>query len=172
MTITMFQHFMSSLSGRMLTFLLNAIDRTGGEVGPGGLPAGAVHFPDIRLAIAATCCDVPLFRDRMLAAAARTGSDVLVMRHGLHPESLNPVKFDVIIHVNEEPCLLTDLVLYHDQVDGYWLVPPGNGAHVALDAEGLRLADQPPFITWHQRCDAVRRAASQIDRAARPAEAL
>jgi hypothetical protein len=89
------------------------------------------------------------------------------MRHGLYPEMLNATAFDVVIHVNHQAVLLTDLILYHHPADGFWLVPAGNGAYVAIERDGLRVADEPPCISWHERSDAVCRAAKLIARAAR-----
>lgn len=168
MNIAQFGLTVSILTIRMISFLVNILDASRIEKAPGGLPAGAVFIREARLVIATTCCRKPLFHAEMHRAAAATGADVLLMRHGLEVEETAVTTFDVLIHVNGHPCLVTDLVLYDCPVDGHWLVPSGNGAHIALESDGLRLADEAPFITWSQRCDAVCRAAKELKRAARP----
>ena len=168
MQVNQFSEAVSSLTYRMMLLLLHAVGHASGDKAPGGLPAGSLYLPAARLILASTCCTKPLFEPQMRKAAARTGADVVLMRHGLFPETLNVALFDVIIHVNREPELISDLVLYEHPADGFWLVPSGNGAHIALEQDGLRLADQPPFVTWHERCDAVCRAAKLIARHARP----
>ena len=172
MNIAQFEQSVSILTTRMTGFLLNIFDNANIEKAHGGLPAGAVADPRANLILATTCCTKPLFHAEMFKVAAVTGSDLLLMRHGLEPEETSVTVFDVIVHVDRHPCLLTDLVLYLDRHGSWWLVPSGNGAHIALEHDGLRLADRPPFLTWHERCDAVCRAAKQIKLAARPARAL
>lgn len=168
MTLNDLAESVSRLTRRMMALLLRIVCHAEGEKGPGGLPAGSLHLPDARLILATTCCSKPLFHEQMRTAASASGADVLLMRHGLHPESLNGTGFDVLLHVNREPVLLTDLILYHHNADGFWLVPSGNGAYIAVEADGLRLADEPPFMTWQERSDGVCKAAKLIARAAQP----
>ena len=168
MTVNDFAESVSRLTCRMTALLFRIIGGVEGEKAPGGLPAGALHLPDARLILATTCCSKPLFHEQMRKAALASGADVLLMRHGLHPESLNGTGFDVVLHVNREPVLLTDLILYHHHADGFWLVPKGNGAYIAVGADGLRLADEPPFMTWQERSDGVCKAARLIAKTAQP----
>ena len=168
MNVAQFGLNVSILTTRMTAFVVDILEAARIEKAPGGLPAGSVFIPEARLIVATTCCRKPLFEAEMYKAAAATGADVLLMRHGLEVEETAVTSFDVLIHVNGYPCLVTDLVLYDCPIDGHWLVPSGNGAHIALEPDGLSLADEPPFITWSQRCDAVCRAARALKLAARP----
>jgi hypothetical protein len=157
----------SRLTSRMMAMLLRVAGHSDALPAPGGLPAGAVHIPSARLILAGSCCTVRLFDQQIMKAAQATGSDVVMMRHGLFPEVLDAVAYDVAVHVDGEPVLLTDFVLYDHPADGFWLVPVGEGPCIALEPNGLRLADESPFLTWSERCDAVCRAAKQTVEAAR-----
>jgi hypothetical protein len=168
MIVNGFAESVSRLTCRMMALLLRIIRHAEREKAPGSLPAGALHLPDARLIMATTCCSKPLFHEQMRVAASASGADVLLMRHGLHPEGLNGTGFDVLLHVNREAVLLKDLILYHHHIDGFWLVPGGNGPHIALEPDGLRLADEPPFMTWQERSDGICKAARLIARAAQP----
>lgn len=46
------------------------------------------------------------------------------------------------------------------------------GPFIALEPEGLRVDFEPPFVTFHERCDAVCEAAAMIVRATRAVAAL
>lgn len=167
MNVKTFEATVSRLTLRMTNFLLDTFGQHDGARANYGLPAGAVHLKDRQLIVAATPCDPPLFHDAMRKAAAATGADVIVVHHGLHPEALNPVQFSALVHMSREPYLLEDMILYFHPADGYWLVPSGKGPFIALGEDGLRVDFEPPFITFHERCDGVCKAAAMIVRATR-----
>ena len=167
MPVAQFNEKLSRLTDRMMTMLQNVAGRAGGEPVPGGLPAGAVHVPAARLILASTCCTVRLFDQQILEAAASSGADVILMRHGLFPETLDVVSYDVALHVDGRPILISDLALYDHPADGYWLVPTTRGPHIAIEPDGLRLAYEPPYVTWSERSDAIGRAAKTTVLAAR-----
>lgn len=157
----------SRISQRMMRLLLNISGHEAGVHAPGGVPAGSVHVPEARLILASTSCMAPLFKDAMLAAAQATKSDVLLMRHGLFPESLEPTMCDLVLYLNGCPAFVPDMLLYHHPEDGFWLVPAGIGPHVAIERDGLRVAEEAPYYGWAERSDALCRAARLIVQHAR-----
>lgn len=150
---------------RITSLLLKIIRQGEGAPARFGLPAGAVHLHEANLIVAGTPCDAPFFHEPMHAAAAATGADVIVVHHGLCPEILNAVSFSVVVHVSRRPILLQDMLLYWHPEDGDWLVPSKIGPFIAIEAEGLRLAFDPPFITYAERTDGVCAGAAAIVRA-------
>jgi hypothetical protein len=111
---------------------------------------------------------VPMFGEQMLKAALATASDVLLLRHGLFPEALNPAACDVVLYLEGTPALISDMLLYYHPEDGFWLVPTGLGPHIAIEPDGLRVAEEPPYIAWQERSDSLCRAARLIAQYARP----
>lgn len=101
----------------------------------------------------------------------KTGCDVLLARHGLHPEVLDPVLWDAVIWSGDQTIMLPDLILYSGNGD-HWLVPSRKGAHVRMAADGLHIEAEPDFVTWQERCDGVCRAAKEIIKATRGTEVL
>lgn len=157
----------SRISERMMRLLLNISGHETGVHAPVGLPLGSVHVPDARLILASTTCTVPLFKNAMLAAAEATQSDVVLMRHGLFPEQLEPTMCDVVLYLNGCPAFVQDMLLYHHPEDGFWLVPAGVGPHVAIERDGLRVAEEAPYYGAQERSDALCRAARLIVQHAR-----
>lgn len=157
----------SKISERMMRLLLNISGHEEGVKAPAGLPVASVHLPAARLIIASTTCTVPLFKKAMLAAAQETQSDVLLMRHGLFPESLESAHCDLALYLNGYPAFIQDMLLYHHPEDGFWLVPGGVGPHVAIEPDGLRVAEEAPYYGWQERSDSLCRAARLIARHAR-----
>jgi hypothetical protein len=161
----------SRTSSYILRLTLNALQLPIGRRFTQGLPAGTTRLDRARLIVGATPCTVPLFHEAMERAARTTGYDVLVARHGIHPEVLDPVAWDVVMWSGDHTVLLKDLILYSGE-DGYWLVPSRMGAHIRLASDGLHLEAEPSFKTWHQRCDGVCKAAREIVLATRGTEVL
>jgi hypothetical protein len=167
MNIQTFQDHVSRHTRRMLGLLLDIVSQETGSPAPGGLPAGALHLGPAKLIIAGTPCDAPVFHGAMRAAAAATGADVVLVHHGLFPETMSQVTFSVLVHMSGQPYLLENMVLYHHPEDGYWLVPSSLGPYVALEQKGLRVDFQPPFVTFVERMDGVCAAAAKVVRATR-----
>lgn len=162
MKIRTFQQLVSRLTLRMMSLLLTIFGQEDGARAGWGLPAGAVHLKNRKLIVACTPCDAPIFHGAMIAAAEASGCDVVLAHHGLYPETLNTVQFSVLVHMSKKPYLLENMVLYFHQADGYWLVPSDKGPFVALEEGGLRVDFEPPFITFHERCEGVCEAAKRI----------
>jgi hypothetical protein len=133
-----------------------------------GLPAGARGLPEQQLVIAGTVCTVPLFREAMVQVARRRNVDVILARHDTYPELLSAVLWDAAVRVGGDPLMLTDLVLYVEGVDDYWLVPSKVGPSLRIGRDGLHLLCEPPFTTWSQRSTGVCEAAKRIVKAIRP----
>jgi hypothetical protein len=162
MNDTQLHHAGSRTTAAILRYTLNLLRHLPGRRITNGLPAGSMHLNDVGLIIGGTPCTVPLFRSAMERAALDTRCDVLIARHGTHPEVLDAVMWDVIIWSGDCLVSVNDLVLYAGMDDGYWLVPSGQGPHIRMAQDGLHLEAEPPFITWHQRCEGVCEAARRI----------
>lgn len=151
----------SRTTSSMLRFTLHALGHPIGMRVTNGLPAGTMRLDRARMIVGATPCTVPLFREAMERVARETGDDVLVVRHGTHPEVLDPVLWDAAIWSGDCVVQLNDLLLYVDP-DGYWLVPSRMGAHVRMASDGLHIEAEPGYLTWQQRVAGVCEAARQI----------
>jgi hypothetical protein len=125
-------------------------------------------MPEQQLVIAGTVCTVPLFREAMVQVARRRNVDVILARHDTYPELLSAVLWDAAVRVGGDPLMMTDLVLYVEGVDDYWLVPSKVGPSLRIGRDGLHLLCEPPFTTWNERCTGVCEAAKRIVKATRP----
>lgn len=113
--------------------------------------------------MASTPCNAPLFRETLTRACTETGRDILLVRTGLFPETLDPVVADIALVGSEKPLILTDLCFM--RADGrLWLVPQDDGPVVEVRHDGLDLQLEPPFADRDERGDGVSRAASEIVR--------
>jgi hypothetical protein len=77
----------------------------------------------------------------------------------------------VLTRIDDRPYLLDDMVLYADRSDRHWLVPSNKGPFVTLLRDGLRVDVEPPFLTFHQRCEGIDAACAAIAGATRFLEA-
>lgn len=161
---------LSRVTACMTHFMQRIMNCRGGTRVHYGLPAGALQLSGIKLIVAATPCDAPIFNDAMWKAANATGGDVILARHGLHPEMLNDVSFSAVVHFEQQPRLFRDLLLYATGCDEHWLVPQGTGAFIQMHPAGLRLTHKPPFASRLERSDGVCSAAAQIVKALRSRE--
>ncbi len=83
---------------RVLSLPLTALYEAPIPIGAlAGLPAGMLDIASANLLIAATPCDPPLFGMKMEDACTRFGRDVMLVRTGLFPETMNPVTVDVAL---------------------------------------------------------------------------
>lgn len=150
---------------RVLSLPLTALYEAPMPIGAlAGLPAGMLDIASANLLIAATPCDPPLFGMKMEDACTRFGRDVMLVRTGLFPETMNPVTVDVALVGPDGPFTMTDLVFMRRRDASLWLVPQRVGAFVEIRGDGLALQTTPPFVTWDERCDGVCRAAAEIVR--------
>jgi hypothetical protein len=160
-------HVGSRTTSAVLQFALQVLPHPAGTVFTHGMPAGSMHLKGAGLIIGGTPCTVPLFQTAMERTALQTGCDVLIARHGTHPEVLDPVMWDVIIWSGNCVVPVNDLVLYAETDGSYWLVPSTQGPHIQMAPDGLHLLAEPPFISWHERCEGVCEAARRIIAATR-----
>jgi len=148
---------------RVLSLPLAAINEAPLPIGAlAGLPAGALDIASANLLMAATPCDAPLFDTNVEAACARFKRDVMLVRTGLFPETMNPVTVDIALVGPDGPFTMKGLTFMRQCDGGLWLVPDQTGAFVEICSKGLALHTAPPFVTWDERCDGVCRAAGEI----------
>lgn len=152
----------SRTTARVLGIILDALQSAPGRNFTGGLPSGSMQLATAGLILGGTPCSIPLFMPAMERAAMDTRCDVLIARHGIHPEVLEPVLWDVAIWSGSSIVPIHDLLLFA-AVDGTsWLVPSSAGPHIRLAPDGLHLEAEPGFITWEERCAGVCDAARRI----------
>ncbi len=152
---------------RVLSLPLRSFDAPPAMLGGvAGLPAGALEIASAGLVLAATPCDKPMFRDVLAPACQELGRDVMLVRTGFFPETLDPVTVDVAVTASLSPFVVTDLVFLRHRDGSLWLVPQTSGVYVEVSREGLLLDTMPPFFTWDERCEGVCRAAAEIVRIA------
>lgn len=164
------RHGASRTTSRLLDFATQSFDRSTVQYVANGLPAGSMRLLRAGLIVGGTPCMVPLFGAAMERAAVAARCDVLIARHGMHPEALDPVLWDAVIWSGDYATAISNLVLYSDPDGTYWLVPSQIGPHIRMATDGLHLEAEPPFITWHQRCEGVCAAAKRIIAATRGTE--
>jgi hypothetical protein len=154
----------ADLSSRILALPLGALRAALVDLAPfgWGMPSGSVEFSKASLVIGATVCSAPMFRDTITTVANRRHGDVLLVRTGFHPETLNEVTSDVALFASGDVLLLPDMLLYRGLDHRLWLVSPDDRVFVEICAAGLRLRIQPPFFSEAERGDGLCRAAREI----------
>lgn len=132
-----------------------------------GMPAPSFDVARINLVIGTTPVAEPMFRDVIGAVAHETGRDTMLLRTGLFPETMDPVRAEVALNAAGDTVILTDLSFYRHRDGGLWLIPAAVSAYFELTTDGLRLHTTPPFSTWYDRSDGLCRAAAEIVRIVR-----
>ena len=94
----------------LLNYVLTALapDEPYPYAGNTGLPGG-VESLENNLIVVATPVAERLYDGAVMRCAATRKRDVVLVRHGFHPEILEPVRADVALHSVTGPILVPDL---------------------------------------------------------------
>lgn len=166
------QFALPASSRALRDFLLAALDQPqpvslGGNT---GLPAGAVDCLGQNLVIATSPVCERIFDDALLRFAERSRRDVVLVRHGFHPETIDPVRVDVCLRTSfGSSILLPDLSLWRGNDGSLHLVPDGSDLFIEVAGHGLDALLVRPWDSWEARCDGLTRAAAEVVRAVRRA---
>lgn len=137
---------------------------TGGNT---GLPASAVMSWNLDLVIAATPVMVPIFDEAVLRYARINACDVALIRHGFEPETLDPVRIDLVLNLASMPVLLPDLSFYRHASGRLHLAAAQDELFVSLGSHGLYVSSLAPWLDTSERSEGLERAAAEIVRACR-----
>ena len=88
--------------------------------------------------------------------------DVVLVRHGFHPEALDPVRVDVALHSLDSPFLVTGLSFFRDRDRSLRLVPDGSGLSLKIGRDGAEIAAGSPWDSAWDRAAGLESAAAQI----------
>lgn len=135
--------------------------------GGNGLPAGALECLEHNLVVAATPIVEPLFDAALERFAAASKRDVLLVRHGFYPETIDPVRIDVALRSITGPILVCDTSLWRGKDGGLHLVPARPDLYVEVGRNGLAVRLTPPWDRWDDRTAGLEQAAAEIVRACR-----
>ena len=127
-----------------------------------GLPAGAVDLIDHNLVVAATPVTEPMFRGALHRACANTHRDILLVRHGFHPEVLDPVEVDLAIRTTGGPLLIERMSFLRHRDGSLHLVPRDHDLFAEITSHGIDLSMEPPYDLWDERTEGLTRAAAEI----------
>ena len=153
----------------LLDLILTELDDPKPQLVAGtGLPAGAVDLLDHNLTICATPVVIePMFRGALHRACASTHRDVLLVRHGFHPEVLDPVEVDLAIRTTGGPLLIEGMSFLRHRDGSLHLVPRDHDLFAEITSRGIDLSMVPPYDLWDERTEGLTRAAAEIVRAGR-----
>ena len=133
-----------------------------------GLPAGAVECLDQNLVIAVTPITGRLFDAPLVRFTIETGRDIALVRHGFNPETIDPVRVDVVLRSTGGPILVPDLSLFRPLGGGLYLVPQtGEELVVTITPQGFDVSLVAPWTEADERIDGLTRAAAEVVRACR-----
>lgn len=151
-------------SASLLNYILEALgpDRPRPLLADTGLPAGALECPENNLIVAAKVASEPPFDDALLRLAAAGKRDVLLIRHGVHPEAGEPVRVDVAVRTIAGPLLISGMSFFRHAGGGLHLLPARPDLFVEVGVLGLDLSMLPPWDSWDERERGVDRAAAEI----------
>ncbi len=132
-----------------------------------GLPAAAVESRALDLVIAATPVMAPIFDEAALRYARINACDVVLVRHGFQPETLGPVRIDVVLSLANVPILLPDLSFYRHASGRLHLAAAQDDLFVSLGHHSLGVTSLTPWLDASERSHGFERAAAEIVRACR-----
>ncbi|HEU4959997.1 MAG TPA: hypothetical protein VFT56_06275 [Sphingomonas sp.] len=134
------------------------------EITSSGLPAHALEIADARLVLAATPCQPPMFTGVAQHAARWLAKDVLMIRAGLHPETLNPVTVDVALCMPSGILSFDEMVFCRHADHSLWLVERAQPPFVRITPRGLLVETVSPWPSVWQIGEAACAAAAEIVR--------
>jgi len=131
------------------------------------MPACTLAVPTARLLVAATPYPAPMFADTLEQVCRAHVSDVLLIRTGRHPETIDPVTVDVALRFAGDALIMPGMLFFRHADTGLWLVPGMRGPFLELTPDGLKLQTLPPWLDDDERSAGLCRAAAEIARLAR-----
>jgi len=131
------------------------------------MPDCTISVPAAKLLVAATPRPAPAFADTLEQVARDHDCDVLLIRSGPHPETIDAVTVDIALRFGGDALAVTDTLLFRHPDSGLWLVPSARGPCVELTPKGLRLEMLAPYLDLDDRSAGLCRAAAEIARLAR-----
>lgn len=132
-----------------------------------GLPAGAIDLIANNLIIAVTPVTQPIFGTALRCACDATHRDIILIRHGFHPEVLDPVEADVAVRTSGGSLLIERMSFFRHRDGSLHLVPTGHDLFGEITATGLDLSMVPPWNCSEEFSDGLMRAAAEFVRAYR-----
>ena len=165
---------LSASSRALRDLVLNAIGAPQPQPlgGNTGLPVGAVDLLEHNTVIATTPITARAFDEALVRYADHHRRDVVLVRHGFHPETLDPVRVDVSLRTSFGGSILVpDLSLWRKRDGSLHLVPDRPDLFVEMAAHGLDVRLVAPWNTLDERDDGLTRAATEVVRAVRRARA-
>lgn len=168
------QHMLSSSSRVLHDLLLEEFIAAqprplGGNT---GLPQGTVDLMEQNVVLAVTPLVEPIFGDALVRYATVSHRDVVLVRAGLYPEQIDPVRVDVALHSSCGGAILVpDLSLWRSANGALHLVPDTPDLFVGVAGHGLDVLLNAPWSSWDERVEGLELAAAQIVRACRRARA-
>jgi hypothetical protein len=136
--------------------------------GNSGLPA-AVECLEHNIIVSATPVIAPMFGAALMRCAANRHRDTVLIRHGFHPETIEPVRVDVALRSITGPLLMSDLSFFRHRDGSLHLVPERAGFSLRIARHGVEIAARAPWESIWDRAAGLERAAAQIVRACRQA---
>lgn len=134
--------------------------------GNNGLPAHAVDCLEHNLVFATTPITGRIFDAALTRYAEAHRRDVVLVRSGLHPETLDPVRIDVALRASFGGAILVpDLSLWRGADGTLNLVPDRRDLFVTVAGHGLDVLLVAPWDTLEERSEGLERAAAQVVRA-------
>lgn len=131
------------------------------------MPSCTMSVPAARLLVAVTPHPAPTFADTLEQVSRTHNNDVLLIRSGHHPETIDAVTVDVALRFGGDALAVTNMLLFRHDDHGLWLVPAVRGPFVELTSAGLRLELLAPYLDADDRSAGLCRAAIEIARLTR-----
>ena len=129
-----------------------------------GLPDTTIDVVDANLILSVTPIEVPFFRDQMMRVADDTARDVVMLRSGTHPETLNALELDAVVATIAGPHPFYDLSYFRAGDGTLHLVPNKGGPFISLVPRRVEIAMQAPFLGVRDRSYGREKAAAEIVR--------
>ena len=152
----------------LLNYVLAELDpdRPSPFTGNTGLPYG-VECRAQNLIVSITPVTERLYDSALIRCAETRNRDVMLIRSGFQPETLDPVRVDVALLTAPEPLLLTDLSFFRHATGRLHLTPSGADLSLGIACDGLKVQISMPWTTDWERMAGLEYAAAQIVRGCR-----
>lgn len=129
-----------------------------------GLPDATVDVMEANLILSVTPIEVPFFRNQMMRVAENSARDVIMIRSGTHPETLNALVLDAVMATIIQPFPVFDLSFFRARDATLHLVPDKGGPYISLLPGRVQISRREPFTSARDRSYGREKAAAEIVR--------